>query len=76
MKNFNTIYSNGSSLTAGGGLGESTVKKIYKDLHGVEWDNQKDVTYPQYVANHFECELVHDTLFTTIITYSCTGCVV
>jgi len=60
MKNFNTIYSNGSSLTAGGGLGESTVKKIYKDLHGIEWDNQKDVTYPQYVANHFECELVHD----------------
>lgn len=60
MKNFNTIYSNGSSLTAGGGLGESAVKKVYKDLHGVEWDNQKDVTYPQYVANHFECELVHD----------------
>lgn len=57
---FNTIYSNGSSLTAGGGLGESGVKKVYKDLHGVEWDNQKDVTYPQYVANHFECELVHD----------------
>lgn len=60
MKNFNTIYSNGSSLTAGGGLGESGVKKVYKDLHEVEWGNQKDVTYPQYVANHFECELVHD----------------
>lgn len=60
MKNFNTIYSNGSSLTAGGGLGEIGVKKIYKDQYGVEWDNQKDVTYPQYVANHFGCELVHD----------------
>ena len=57
---FNTIYSNGSSLTAGGGLGESGVKKVYKDLYGVEWNNQKDVTYPQYVADHFKCELVHD----------------
>jgi hypothetical protein len=57
---FNTIYANGSSLTAGGGLGESGVKKVYKDLYGVEWGNQKDVTYPQYVANHFECDLVHD----------------
>jgi hypothetical protein len=60
MKNFNTIYSNGSSLTAGGGLGEIPIKKVYKELYGVEWDNQKDATYPQYVANHFECELVHD----------------
>lgn len=60
MKNFNTIYANGSSLTAGGGLSEIGVKKIYKDQYGVEWENQKDVTYPQYVANHFGCELVHD----------------
>ena len=60
MKNFNTIYANGSSLTAGGGLGESAIKRVYKNLYGIEWDNQKDVTYPQYVANHFECDLVHD----------------
>ena len=31
MKNFNTIYSNGSSLTAGGGLGEIPIKKVYKE---------------------------------------------
>ena len=33
MKNFNTIYSNGSSLTAGGGLGEIPIKKVYKEIN-------------------------------------------
>lgn len=58
--NFDTIYVNGSSLTAGGGLSDFGVKQEYKKQHGVEWVNEKDVTYPKYIADHFEVKLVHD----------------
>jgi hypothetical protein len=58
--NFDTIYANGSSLTAGGGLSDYGVKQEYKKQHGVEWDNEKNVTYPKYIADHFGVNLVHD----------------
>jgi hypothetical protein len=60
LKKFDTIYVNGSSLTAGGGLGDKAIKNEYKKLYNLEWDNEKDVTYPKYIADHFECKLVHD----------------
>jgi hypothetical protein len=60
LKNINTIYCNGSSLSAGGGLYNTDVKEIYKNSHGVEWNNEKDVTYSKYIADYFSCKLVHD----------------
>ena len=60
LKNIHTIYCNGSSLSAGGGLYDIGVKEIYKNSHGVEWDNEKDVTYAKYISDYFGCKLVHD----------------
>ncbi len=60
LKNINSIYCNGSSLSAGGGLYEPPVKDVYKKLHGVEWENEKDVTYAKYIADHFNLKLIHD----------------
>ncbi len=61
-KNFDTVYTNGSSLTAGGGINDNFNKKEYKRLHGIDIDNEKDVTYPKYIADHFGCNLVHEAL--------------
>jgi hypothetical protein len=60
LKNIDTIYCNGSSLSAGGGLYELGIKQIYKNSHGVQWNNEKDVTYAKYIADYFECNLIHD----------------
>lgn len=54
------IYCNGSSLSAGGGLYENGVKQKYKELYDLSWDNEKDVTYAKYIAEHFNLELIHD----------------
>ena len=59
---YDTLYVNGSSLTAGGGLGNSDIKDEYKRVYNLEWDNEKDVTYPKYVADHFNMKLVHKAL--------------
>ena len=58
--NFDTIYVNGSSLTAGGGLSDYGVKSEYKKQYGVEWENEKNFTYPKYIADYFGVNLVHD----------------
>ena len=60
LQKFDTIYVNGSSLTAGGGLNVKSIKDEYKRIYGIEWENEKDVTYPKYIADHFKCKLVHD----------------
>lgn len=60
LKNINTIYCNGSSLSAGGGLYELGVKEAYKNLHRVQWENEKDVTYAKYISDYFNCNLIHD----------------
>lgn len=60
MEKLKKLYSNGSSLTAGGGLYELSIKNEYKKLYGVEWELEKNVTYPKYVADHFNLELIHD----------------
>lgn len=59
-KNFDTVYANGSSLTAGGGINDKSNKKEYKRKYGIEIDNEKDVTYPKYIADYFGCNLVHE----------------
>ena len=59
-KNFDTVYANGSSLTAGGGINSNGNKEEYKRKYGIEIDNEKDVTYPKYIADYFGCNLVHE----------------
>lgn len=61
-KNFDTIYTNGSSLTAGGGINNNSNKKEYKRKYGIEIDDEKDVTYPKYIADYFGCNLVHEAI--------------
>jgi hypothetical protein len=58
---FNTIYTNGCSHTAGGGLDSNNVKNLYKELHGISWGSERDVTYPKRLSNHFNCKLVDDS---------------
>ena len=58
--NLKRLYCNGSSLSAGGGLYEIGVKEKYKELYGIEWNNEKDVTYAKYIADHFKLDLIHD----------------
>ncbi len=57
---YKTIYATGSSLTAGGGMNDEMNKNEYKRLHGIEINDEKDFTYPTYIAKHFNCELIHD----------------
>lgn len=59
-KNFDTVYTNGSSLTAGGGIDDKFNKKEYKRKYDIDIDNVKDVTYPKYIADYFGCNLVHE----------------
>lgn len=58
--NIKRLYCNGSSLSAGGGLYEYGVKQKYKELYNIEWRNEKDVTYPKYIADYFKLDLIHD----------------
>jgi hypothetical protein len=58
--NLKRLYCNGSSLSAGGGLYEKGVRQKYKELYNVEWGDEKDVTYPKYIADHFKMSLIHD----------------
>lgn len=57
---FDTIYVNGSSLTAGGGLELDDIKKKYKEIHNVEYSDEKLVTYGKYVADHFGCNFINE----------------
>lgn len=59
-KKFDLIYASGSSLSAGGGLEWGNVRKLYKEKFGLEWGDEKDVTYPKYVADHFGVKLIQD----------------
>lgn len=61
FKKFSTIYTNGCSHTAGGGLDSYNTKKLYKELHGISWGSERDVTYPKRLSNHFNCKLVDDS---------------
>jgi hypothetical protein len=61
-KNFDTIYVNGCSHTAGGGLYDNRIKKYYKDTFGVSWESEREVNYPKYLSNHFKCDLVDDSM--------------
>jgi hypothetical protein len=58
--NFDTVYANGSSLTAGGGLDDNFNKREYKKLYDVDTSDVKKITYPKYIADYFNCDLIFD----------------
>jgi hypothetical protein len=61
-RNFDTIYTNGCSTTAGGGLYFGHVINEYVDKYSISrWKNERDVSYPKYVSKHFDCELIDDS---------------
>lgn len=61
INRFERIYVNGCSLTAGHGLDTEQVKTAYNEKYGVpKWKHEKDITYPQYVANHFGVPVFND----------------
>lgn len=57
---YKTIYATGSSLTAGGGMNVQMNKNEYKRLLNIDIKDEKEFTYPTYIAKHFNCDLVHD----------------
>lgn len=61
-KNFNTIYANGSSLTAGGGMNVNDNKREYKKKYGIEITDEKEVTYPKYIGDYFKCNVINESL--------------
>lgn len=60
LKRFKRIYVSGCSLTAGSGLDSDMVKEKYKELHNIEYAHEKDVTYPKYLGDFFECPVIND----------------
>ena len=61
---YETLYVNGSSLTAGGGLGNSDIKDEYKRVYGLEWNNEKDITYDTTGQNEIDIDdSLHDKGF-------------
>lgn len=61
-KTFDTIYVNGCSHTAGGGLYDNEIKKYYKDNLGVSWSSEREINYPTYLSKHFKCNLIDDSM--------------
>ena len=60
-KTFDTIYVNGCSHTAGGGLYEEKIKDYYKENFNVEWSTERDVNFPKYISDHFNVKLVDES---------------
>jgi hypothetical protein len=49
---YKKIYASGSSLTAGGGMNDEMNKREYKRLLGIDIGDEKNFTYPKYIADH------------------------
>lgn len=62
LKKFDTIYVNGCSHTAGGGLYEDTIKKYYAGEYNLSWQTERDVNFPKYLKDHFNCDLVDESM--------------
>ena len=60
-RKFDTIYVNGCSHTAGGGLYENGTKDLYKEMYNVEWGTEREVNYPHHLSNYFNCDLIDDS---------------
>lgn len=62
MRKYSRIYINGASDSAGGGLYLDTAKKFYKRELGIEYTNEKDVTFGKFLADEFGYEYVNEAL--------------
>jgi hypothetical protein len=60
MSILNKLYVNGCSHTAGGGLDSQDIKNRYQKIYDVTWVNEKDITYPKYVADYFNIGIYND----------------
>lgn len=64
-RNYKNIYVNGCSFTAGGGLYPGQFSNVVDEYHnqfGIKkWKSEREITYPQKIANHFNCNLVDDS---------------
>lgn len=60
-RKFDTIYVNGCSHTAGGGLYDDGTKELYKEIYNLEWNTERDVNYPRLLSNYFNCELIDES---------------
>jgi hypothetical protein len=71
MKQFNKIYFNGSSFTAGGGLEVPSEKDIHAvwPINGykqkgldIDWKHNKEVAYPQRVSDELNIKVINDSI--------------
>ena len=60
-RNFDTIYVNGCSHTAGGGFYDDGTRELYKEIYDLTWGTERDINYPRLLSNHFDCDLVDDS---------------
>jgi len=60
-RKFDTIYVNGCSHTAGGGLYDDGTKELYEEIYGLTWKTEREVNYPRLLSNHFNCDLVDES---------------
>lgn len=60
-RKFDTIYVNGCSHTAGGGLYDDGTKDLYKEIYNLEWKTEREVNYPRLLANHFDCDVIDES---------------
>ncbi len=60
--NFNTIYTNGCSHTAGHRLGDLEIINSYvKKYNLIPWENERDINFPKRLKKHFNCELIDES---------------
>ena len=57
-RKFDTIYVNGCSHTAGGGLYDDGTKELYEEIYGLTWKTEREVNYPKLLSKHFNCDLI------------------
>ena len=60
-RKFDTIYVNGCSHTAGGGLYDEGTKELYEEIYGLTWKTEREVNYPKLLSKHFNCDLIDDS---------------
>jgi hypothetical protein len=60
-RKFDTVYVNGCSHTAGGGLYDDGTKELYKEIYNLSWKTEREVNYPKLLSKYFDCNLVDDS---------------
>lgn len=60
MKRFDTVYTTGCSHIEGSGFQLRNRVEWYSKNRGVIWKSTHEMTYPNYIAKHFECDLINE----------------